>query len=136
MTRLLIVLILTLPCIAAAAEESAAAIIGRWSMIGFTDKPIDTTKFQIEWEFTRDEIIVRDRERGEEVSRNRYTVDTTKSPAWITVAVAGPAPETRLGIFRLHGDELHLKQQIGAGERPVEFDGSYGILRRIESLSR
>jgi uncharacterized protein (TIGR03067 family) len=105
-------------------------------MTGKSDKPIDTNKFQIEWEFTPTEIIVRDRKHNEEVSRNKYSVDTTKTPAWITVSLAGPPPETRLGIFRVRGNELHLKQQIGAGERPAKFGESYSVLRRAETTKR
>ena len=105
-------------------------------MTGKSDKPIDTDKFQIEWEITPDEIVVRDRKHNEEVSRNKYSVDSTKSPAWITVTVAGPSPEARLGIFRVRGNELHLKQQIGAGERPTKFGASYSVLRRPEATKR
>ena len=115
-----------------AADPAATHLIGRWLMTGTREKPVDANRFEVEWEFTPGEIVVRDRKTGEEVSRNRYTVDTTKSPAWITVAVAGPAPETRVGIFRVRGNELHLKQQLGAGERPVDFGDTYSILRRLE----
>ena len=125
-------LLLALACRVSAVDPSATLLVGRWLMTGTREKPLDTNKFAVEWEFTPEEIVVRDRKTGEEVSRNRYTVDTTKLPAWITVTVAGPAPETRLGIFRVEGDQLHLKQQIGVGERPVEFGESYSILRRIK----
>jgi uncharacterized protein (TIGR03067 family) len=127
-----LLLLTAIACSVPAAVPPATHLIGRWLMTGTREKPLDANKFGVEWEFTPDEIVVRDRKTGEEVSRNRYTVDITKSPAWIIVAVAGPAPETRVGIFRVRGDELHLKQQIGTGERPLDFGRSYSILRRIE----
>jgi uncharacterized protein (TIGR03067 family) len=135
-TQLLFILALTLTCVSSSANEVAPALIARWTMTGWSNKPLDTARFQIEWKFTPDEVIVRDLKRNKEVSRNRYTVDTTKYPAWITVTIAGPAPETRLGIFRIRGNELHLKQQIGVGERPTDFGESYTVLRRVETTKR
>jgi hypothetical protein len=47
------------------------------------------------------------------------------------VTVADQVTEVRLGIFRIVGDELHLKQAVGGGVRPSDFpkDG-YSIMKR------
>jgi uncharacterized protein (TIGR03067 family) len=90
--------------------------------------------YKLEWEFTTNEIvvqIVRGSEDSKDASRNRYTIDTAKNPKWITVTVESESSEIRRGIFRIVGEELHLKQAIGGGPRPTEFgsDG-YSVLIR------
>jgi len=106
-------------------------LLGRWLVqrVG----PRDATKlpFQIEWEFTKDKVIVRDITNSQELSRNTYTLDLTKDPKWITVTVVDQVTEIRPGIFRVVGDELHLKQTVGGGARPSDFpkDG-YSIMKR------
>ena len=106
-------------------------LLGRWLVqrVGMRD----ATKFpiQIEWEFTKDKVIVRDITNSQEVSRNSYTLELSKDPKWITVTVVDHVTEIRPGIFRIVGDDLHLKQAVGGGVRPADFpkDG-YSIMKR------
>jgi|LakMenE01Jun11ns_1017448.scaffolds.fasta_scaffold9391330_1 uncharacterized protein (TIGR03067 family) len=93
----------------------------------------DATKLpmKIEWEFTDDKVIVRDITNKEEISRNSYKVDLTKAPKWITVTVVDIVTEVRPGIFRIVGDELHLKQEVEGGARPTVFpQNGYNIMKR------
>lgn len=84
-----------------------------------------------EWEFTKDKVVVRDITNSQEVSRNGYALDLTKAPKWITVTVVDQVTEVRLGIFRIVGDELHLRQAVGGGPRPTDFPkDSYSIMKR------
>lgn len=108
-------------------DPKVPTLKGKWQII---DKRLDKIGMVIVWEFTDTEVIVRDEKTGEEVSRSRYTIDGMKSPMWITVEVDDSPTEDsgdrRLGIFRIQGGELHLKQEISdGGERPTKFDGRF-----------
>lgn len=81
------------------------------------------------------EVIVRDAKAREVVSRARYTIDTVKSPNWITVEVDDSLDENggdrRLGIFRIMKGELHLKQEISnGGQRPTGFQDGFVRFKR------
>lgn len=114
------------------AEPEATLLKGRWQMI---DERLDKIGMVIVWEFTGTEVVVRNEKTGEEVSRSRYTIDAAKSPKWITVDVDdSPTEDTgdrRLGIFRIQGGELHLKQEItDGGDRPAKFEGRFSRFQR------
>ena len=112
--------------------KNTSILSGKWR---FIDKRLDRIGMEVEWEFTGDEVIVRDAKTGELVSRSRYTIDTAKSPHWITVEVDDSPDENagdrRLGIFRIQQGELHLKQEItNGGERPTGFENGFVRFRR------
>jgi uncharacterized protein (TIGR03067 family) len=111
-------------------------ILGRWLVQRVGIRDATKLPIQIEWEFTKDKVIVRDITNSQEVSRNSYTLDLTKDPKWITVIVVDQVTEVRLGIFRIVGDELHLRQAVGGGVRPSDFpkDG-YSIMKRQKQTS-
>jgi uncharacterized protein (TIGR03067 family) len=98
-------------------------LVGRWILQ--REGVAATMPYKLEWEFTEDQIVVRIvRASGDsqQASRNRYTIDTTKTPKWITVTLNDDGhQEIRPGIFRLVGDELHLKQAIGGGTSSSEL---------------
>jgi uncharacterized protein (TIGR03067 family) len=114
------------------AQNPDNPLVGRWLLQ--RKGALDAKPYKVEWEFTRDEVvvrIVRSSANSDEVSRNRYTIDTTKDPKWITVTVVDKATEVRQGVFRIIGDELHLKQTVGGGTRPVGFDkDNYSVFKR------
>ncbi len=112
------------------AEANENPLVGRWLVIRVGSR--DATKIsEIEWEFTKDKVIVRDLTNSQEISRNNYEVDMTKDPKWITVTVIDQVREVRAGIFRIKGDELHIKQTIGGGPRPTGFPKEgYSIMKR------
>jgi len=115
------------------ADVVASPIMGKWQII---DERLDKMGMVIVWEFTATEVIVRDDETGEEISRARYTINATKSPHWITVEVDDSPNEDsgdrRLGIFRIQDGELNLKQEIAdGGERPIAFYGRFSHFKRI-----
>jgi len=111
--------------------EPENPLVGRWFVQRVGIRDASKLPIQIEWEFTKDKVIVRDVTNSQDVSRNSYTLDLTKDPKWITVTVVDQVTEVRPGIFRIVGDELHLKQAVGGGARPVDFpkDG-YSIMKR------
>ncbi len=114
------------------AQDPDNPLVGRWLLQ--RKGSLDARSYKVEWQFTKDQVIVRivkDRAKPEEVSRNNYTIDTTKNPKWITVTLVGKVTEVRQGIFRIVGDELHLKQTVGGGARPVDFvKDNYSVLKR------
>jgi uncharacterized protein (TIGR03067 family) len=108
--------------------EPENPLVDRWLLQRIGIRDLTKVPIQIEWEFTKDKVIVRDLTNSHEVSRNSYTLDKTKDPKWLTVTVR---TEVRPGIFRIVGDELHLKQAVGGGERPVDFPkDDYLIMKR------
>lgn len=116
----------------AAAEAAGNPLLGRWRVLGLPGKPLDPQKFHLEWEFTAQDIIVRDRKNDEDVSRNGYTIDQSKSPHWITINMGQKGREMRTGIFEVRGHELYLRQQLRNGERPANFRGSnYLVFKRV-----
>lgn len=118
---------------AGCAGEAENPLLGRWLLQ--RQGVAATMPYKLEWEFTKDQVVVRIvRASGEvkEASRGSYTIDNTKSPKWLTVTTGGQKPEIRNGIFRVVGAELHLKQAIGGGPRPVDFGGDgYSVLKRV-----
>lgn len=113
------------------AEKEGNPLVGQWLAEPVEGRDGSKLPFDIVWEFTKDQVIVRDATNSQVISRNRYTVDTTKDPMWITVTVVDIATKIRLGIFRIVGDELHLKQDIGGNTRPTKFEkGAYATLKR------
>tara|TARA_R100000027_G_scaffold20938_1_gene15132 strand:+ start:8613 stop:9044 length:432 start_codon:yes stop_codon:yes gene_type:complete len=117
----------------AEVHADAALLAGQWRII---DDRLDTIGAMIVWEFTATEVIVRDGNTGDEVSRSRYTIDPKKSPKWITVEVDDSptehAGDRRLGIFRIQGGQLQLKQEIIDGaERPDQFDEPFIRFQRL-----
>jgi uncharacterized protein (TIGR03067 family) len=118
----------------ARVAETENPLLGRWLL---QRKGVAATMpYKLEWEFTKNQVVVRILRASsevEEASRNSYTIDTTKTPKWITVSVGGQKPEIRNGIFRVVGAELDLKQAIGGGPRPVEFGtDDYSVLKRAD----
>ena len=106
-------------------------LLGRWLVQRVGVRDATKLPIQIEWEFTKDKVIVRDITNSQEVSRNGYTFDQTKNPKWITVTIVDKVTELRPGIFRIVGEELHLSQAVGGGARPTNFvAGSYSIMKR------
>ena len=94
------------------------------------DERLDKIGMVIVWQFTANEVIVSNTVTNEEISRSSYTIDTTKSPFWITTEIDdGPkqdGSDQRLGIFRIQRDELHIKQEISdGGKRPQTFVGQF-----------
>jgi uncharacterized protein (TIGR03067 family) len=107
--------------------QVAPKINGKWQLI---NERIDKIGMKIEWEFTETEMIVRDINNGEELSRSRYAVNTEKSPHWITLEINDSLDEKgedqRLGIFRFLDGELHIKFEItDGGLRPEGFEGGF-----------
>ncbi len=129
-TRLLVAALILIAGVSWCAE-SDNPLLGRWLVQRVGIRDATKLPIQIEWEFTKDKVIVRDVTNSQELSRNRYTLDQTKDPKWITVTVVDQVTEVRSGIFRIVGNELHLKQAVGGGSRPVDFpkDG-YSIMKR------
>ena len=116
----------------AIADPSLLELKGKWKLM---DESFDKIGMVIVWEFTATEVIVHNAKTGEQVSRSRYSIDRTKSPLWITIEVddspTGDKGDRRLGIFRIQGDELNLKQEISdGGERPAQFDGRFSRFQR------
>jgi uncharacterized protein (TIGR03067 family) len=106
-------------------------LLGRWLVQRVGIRDATKLPIQIEWEFTKDKVIMRDITNSQEVSRNSYTLDLTKDSNWITVTVVDQVTEIRPGIFRIVGDELHLKQAVGGSSRPVDFPkDAYSIMKR------
>ena len=125
--------LLLLSCAKRLTAEPDNPLLGRWLVQRTGMRDATKLPFQIEWEFTKDKVIVRGI-KSEEISRNSYTLDLTKNPKWITVSIVDQAIEIRPGIFRIVGDELHLKQTVGGGSRPTHFvEGAYSILKRQTS---
>lgn len=134
-------LMILLGLVASAAElqkqieaPPKAGILGLWRVV---DPRIDKIGLIIEWEFTDKEVIVWDRTNNEEVSRSRYSADTTKSPNWITAEIDDSpdekAGDRRLGIFRIQDGQLHLKQEItNGGKRPSGFDKGFSRFKRVD----
>ena len=115
------------------SDAEVASLIGKWQIL---DERLEGIGMVIVWEFTASEVIVRDEKTGDEVSRSRYTIDTTKSPHWITVEVDDSPREDsgdrRLGIYQIQDGNLHLKQEItDAGERPTSFDERFSRFKRV-----
>jgi uncharacterized protein (TIGR03067 family) len=111
--------------------DSENPLLGRWLIQRAGMHDATKLLMKIEWEFTDDKVIVRDFTNKEEVSRNSYKVDLTKAPKWITVTVVDIVTEVRPGIFRIVGDELHLKQEVEGGARPTVFpQNGYNIMKR------
>ena len=110
-------------------------IVGVWRNL---DPKLEKIGLTIEWEFTDSEVIVWDRTNHEEVSRSKYSIDKTKSPNWITVEIDDSADEDsgdkRLGIFRILGEELHLKQEVTNGaERPKGLKEGFLRFMRVKT---
>jgi uncharacterized protein (TIGR03067 family) len=118
--------------LACCAEALDNPLVGRWLVQRVGTRDATKFPFKIEWEFTKDQLIVRDVTNSQEISRNSYTLDLTKDPKWFTVTVVDRAAEVRPGIFRVVGDELHIRQSVGGGARPTEFvkDG-YSIMKKL-----
>jgi len=114
------------------AERQDNPLVGQWLVDRVIKQDGTMFPFDIVWEFTKEQVIVKDLTNSQEISRNSYTIDTTKDPKWITVTVIDLATEIRPGIFRIVGDELHLKQTIGGNSRPKHFEkGTYRIMKRL-----
>jgi uncharacterized protein (TIGR03067 family) len=108
------------------------SLIGKWQVI---NERLNNTGVVIEWEFTPNEVIVRNPKSGLEYKRVRYAIDTTKSPHWITSEIddsaTGDKGDRRLGIFRIQAGELHVKQEISdGGKRPDRFEGQFSRFKR------
>jgi hypothetical protein len=115
------------------AAEPKKPLVGRWLL---DRKGVAATMpYKLEWEFTTNQVIVRViRPSGDaqEASRSKYTIETTNTPQWITVTLEGEKPEIRQGIFRIVRGELHLKQAVGGGPRPLDFGtDDYSVLKRL-----
>jgi uncharacterized protein (TIGR03067 family) len=111
--------------------DSDNPLLGRWLVQRVGNREAAKLPMKIEWEFKEDKVIVRDMTNNQEISRNTYKVDLTKAPKWITVTVVDIATEVRPGIFRIVGDELHLKQEVEGGARPTEFpQNAYTVMKR------
>ena len=130
-TKLLTAVLVFFAALAWCANSADNPLVGRWLVRRVGIRDATKLPIQIEWEFTKDKVIVRDLTNSQEVSRNSYTLDLTKDPTWITVTVVDQVTEVRRGIFRIVGDDLHLKQAVAGGARPVDFpkDG-YSIMKR------
>jgi uncharacterized protein (TIGR03067 family) len=113
------------------SAEADNPLMGRWLVQRVGIRDATKLPIQIEWEFTKETVIVRDITNSQELSRSSYTLDRTQDPKWITVTVVDQVTEVRQGIFRIVGDELHVKQAVGGGARPADFpkDG-YSVLKR------
>lgn len=111
-TRLLVAALILIAGVSGGAE-SDNPLLGRWLVQRVGIRDATKLSIQIEWESTKDKVIVRDVTDWQEISRNSYTLDQTKDPKWITVTVAEQVTEVRPGIFRIVGDTLHLKQAVG-----------------------
>jgi uncharacterized protein (TIGR03067 family) len=119
-------------------HKSAATIKGKWRLI---DQRLDKLKMVVEWEFTDTEVVVREVKTGEETSRASYKIDASKTPQWITVDVDdspdGKSGDKRLGIFRIQGKELHLKQELADGAaRPAGFNDGFTRFERVPATQK
>lgn len=70
--------------VSSGADVANSSLLGKWRII---NEQLDQAALAIVWEFTANEIIVRDERTGAEISRTRYTIDATKSPHWITAEI-------------------------------------------------
>jgi uncharacterized protein (TIGR03067 family) len=112
-------------------EASENPLIGRWLVERVRGRDATKLPSLAEWEFTKQEIVVRGIIHSGEISRNKYTIDTSKEPMWITVTLIYQGTQVREGIFRIVGDELHIKQNLGEGGRPMQFPkDDYLVLKR------
>jgi uncharacterized protein (TIGR03067 family) len=104
-----------------AMDSASEPLLGTWLVTQVGKRDATKLPMQIEWEFTKDKVIVRDLTNAREISRNHYAIDASKNPRWITVTVVDKETEIRNGIFEIVGDELHLKQAVSGGPRPTSF---------------
>lgn len=104
-----------------AADPNPESILGKWLVTQVGKHDATKLSAQIEWEFTKDEVIVRDLTNAQEISRNQYVIDASQNPKWITVTIVDKEKEIRNGIFEIVGEELHLKQTVRGGPRPTSF---------------
>lgn len=116
-----------------AADSGSESILGKWSVTRVGTRDATKFPFKIEWEFTKDEVIVRDLTNAQEVSRNHYVIDTSQNPKWITMTVINKEKEIRNGIFEIVGEELHLKQTVGGGPRPTSFPKDHFTVMKRKS---
>jgi uncharacterized protein (TIGR03067 family) len=132
-TRVIAVVLMLVAASSWCAEQDNT-LLGSWLVQRVGVRDATKLPFQIEWEFTKDQVIVRDVTHSQELSRNTYTVDLSKEPKWITITVVDQATEVRLGVFRIDGNELHLQQAVGGGARPRELtkDGHTIMKRRTK----
>lgn len=127
---LLIAVVILFPA-SSICDELENPLLGRWALQRVHHH--DAKSLHIEWEFTKDLVIVRDKTNKQEISRNKYIIDLTKDPKWITVTVGAIAKEIRPGIFRIMGDKLHIKQEVEGGERPkILSENGYSIMERVK----
>lgn len=113
------------------AEANNNPLVGRWLVTRVGIRDATKVPVKIEWEFTKDTVIVRDLTHSQEVSRNKYSVDLTKNPKWITVTVVDQVTEIRQGIFRITEGELHIRQGVGGTARPDQFsENSFTIMKK------
>jgi uncharacterized protein (TIGR03067 family) len=104
-----------------AADPHSESILGKWLVTRVGKHAVTELSARIEWEFTEEEVVVRDLTSTQEISRNRYTIDTSQNPKWITVTIGDKEKEIRNGIFEIVGEELHLRQGFRGGPRPISF---------------
>lgn len=120
------------------AEQASSHITGKWWLISEAWQKMEG--LELEWEFSVGILICRvpppdgQKPKGdEEIARFKYSVDATKTPLWITFTVTEEITEDEevpkeLGIFRIEGEELHLKFSTEA--RPAKFDDEFLRFRR------
>jgi uncharacterized protein (TIGR03067 family) len=130
MSAMVLVLAIADTCVLA-VDPNSESILGKWLVTRVGKRDATKLPFQIEWEFTKDEVIVRDLTNAQEISRNHYVIDVSQNPKWITVTVVDKEKEIRNGVFEIVGEELHLKQTVGAGPRATSFPkGDFVIMKR------
>ena len=67
-----------------AADPHSESILGKWLVTRVGKHAVTELSARIEWEFTEEEVVVGDLTSTQEISRNRYTIDTSQNPKWIT----------------------------------------------------
>ena len=105
-----------------ATTQSSDQLQARWQAISIGQKAVPRG-LQVFWTFGKDEITVTDNE-GNEISRNKYSVDLTTKPPTFTRKVAGEKDD--IGWIRFKENELQILLTTNTGKPPKSWDD--GIL--------
>lgn len=109
-----------------ATTQSADQLRGRWQVISIGQKAVPRG-LEVFSTFGKDEITVTDNE-GNEVSRNKYSVDLTAKPS--TFTMKAPGEKDRIGWIRFKGSELQIALTMNTGKPPKSWDNGMLLVFR------
>jgi hypothetical protein len=133
-TRIFASLALCVALVAQAKEERSPAttraanpLVGRWEMqLRSPDGRPLPRDLAIFWVVDATHVTVKDKD-GQEISRNPYTIDTSKEPPELVLKVAG---EARIGWYRFEKQELQILLSLNTGRPPKSWkDGHVMVFR-------